>query len=80
MDISQLLGEKYLERFRIFYPVTLFPPNWDALLKNACPLCGCKLKKPKTKRILFCNSVKHPKPYIISLQRLNDIRFKYKKS
>ena len=70
MDISQLLGEKYLERFRIFYPVTLFPPNWDALLKNACPLCGCKLYEMRNKPFFYCKSKRNGHSFIINKSKM----------
>jgi hypothetical protein len=70
-NITNLL-ERYSkkENFRFFPEQTLFAPNWDALKKKACPLCGCKLKIPRKGKMAFCNSKKHGKSFIISLDKL----------
>lgn len=78
MQISELLGKKYLEKFKVFYPITLFPPNWNALLKNHCPICGNKLKIARVNKIAYCRSVKHKKPFVISIERLREVILKKK--
>lgn len=70
MRISELLGEKYLERFRVYHEVTLFPPNWEALKKYRCPLCGNRLQLPRTGKLAMCKGIKHRKPFIIKTETL----------
>lgn len=65
MDISHYLTEKYLERFRIFHEITLFPPDWELLKKNRCPICGNKLKENKQKTIRYCKGKKHRNNFVI---------------
>lgn len=74
MDISQLIGEDYLKRFKVYFRETLFEPNWSALLNDRCPICGNKLKFPKAKVMAYCNGKKHTKNFVIMLQRLNKIK------
>jgi len=64
MDLNINIDE-YMKRFRIFYPQTLFEPNWKALNINCCPLCGNKLKLTLNKKIIYCKGVKHRKPFIM---------------
>lgn len=77
-SVEELLGENYLKRFRVFYPQTLFPPNFDALKSYSCPLCSHKLKFPKRSKIAYCRSIKHKKPFVISSKRLLEIIYKIK--
>ena len=77
-DIKSILGDVYLERFKVFHPDTLFDPNWPALLQERCPLCGNKLKYPRiSPKIAYCDGVKHGKRYVIKKDRLNAITAKY---
>lgn len=78
MKISQLLGEEYLKKFKVYHQATLFEPNWKALIINHCPLCGNKIKKMKTRPLYFCNSIKHPKPFLIKQERLFNLKRKYR--
>lgn len=61
--------EEYLSKFRVFNPVTLFPPNFENLQKNLCPICGRKLYLTKDKRIARCKSKLNDK-FIIKGQTL----------
>lgn len=57
--------EKYMKRFRIFYPQTLFEPNWKALNVQCCPLCGNKLKLTQNHKIFYCHGRKHLRPFVM---------------
>ena len=48
--------EEYLKKFKIFYPKTLFPPNFENLQKNCCPVCGRKLYLTRNKKVAYCKS------------------------
>lgn len=67
-SISDYLND-YLKRFKIVNPDTLFPPNWEVLKENRCPLCFNRLKFPKGKNVAICNGVKH-KTFVIHLETL----------
>ena len=58
--LSSLL-ENLENKFRVIYPTTLFPPNWEALLTHNCPLCGCKIYEMRDKPLWHCRSNKHKK-------------------
>lgn len=70
--IKSLLSNYDLSKFKVYYEQTLFPPNWEALKVKRCPLCSCKLKIPLNKKIAFCRSKKHLKPFIIKVSKLNE--------
>lgn len=53
-----------LERLKVQYPDTLFPPDWKALTQTRCPLCGCKLYQLRNTNWL-CKSVKHKRRFVI---------------
>lgn len=76
-DIKNIVGEKYLERFKVYNPVTLFEPNWDALLERRCPICGNKLKIPRTNRIAYCHGRKHVRPFFLSIPKLQSIELRF---
>ena len=81
MNIKELLGDKYMERFKVYSRETLFEPYWDGLLKKMCPLCGNKLKETRNKRIAYCNGSKHRlSPFFIDKKRLNQIELTYSNS
>ena len=67
--VGGLFSTKYLERFKIFYPKTLFPPNFENLQKNCCPVCGRKLYFNQKKTIARCKSKANDK-FIITTKRL----------
>ena len=69
LNIKEILGEDYLKKFRVYHPVILFEPNWEALKKYSCPICGNKLKFARDKEIGYCRSIKHKNPFIISNKR-----------
>ncbi len=48
--------QQYLERFRVFNPKTLFPPDFSSLQKNKCPICGRKLYITANKKMAYCKS------------------------
>ena len=69
MDIKDLLNQDYLDKFKIYPEVTLFPPVWEALKEQRCPLCSNKLKFPLKGNVILCSSKKHNKPFIITVDR-----------
>lgn len=73
-NINELLGKDFLEKFRIFHPVTLFPPVWENLIQLRCPLCGCKLRFPRTGKIAYCRAQAHIKSFTISVTKLYEMK------
>lgn len=73
MEISELLGQRYMERFRVFHSITLFEPYWENLRKEKCPICGNKLQLPLNKKIFYCRGVRHKKPFIIGVEKLKQL-------
>lgn len=70
MEISRIIGDRYMERFKVFTPSTLFDPDLSLLKENRCILCGNKLKFMRNGKSAFCSSVKHRKSFIISVDKL----------
>lgn len=58
---------EYLQRFKIRYPKSLFPPNFEMLQKNKCPICFHKLYLNRQKTMARC---KQKDKFIISSSRL----------
>lgn len=71
--IESLLTEKYLERFKVYYDQSLFPPDWELLRKMKCPVCGNKLKFPLQRKIAYCKGARHTKTFIITKQTLEKV-------
>lgn len=71
--VASYLSKYKLEDFKVIYPDTLFPLNWEALKVGRCPLCSCLLKQPRSGKVLMCRSKKHPKPFIIKRTRLDEM-------
>jgi len=63
-----------MERFRVFHEQTLFPPYWEALKENRCPLCFNKLSIPLKGKMVFCKSKKHLKTFLISKEKLDSLK------
>lgn len=79
-SIDSILGSDYLSKFRVFHPQTLFEPDWNMLLKDRCPICFNKLKVSRNRPIAYCNGVKHKKNFVISKDRLEEIKLKFNES
>ena len=73
LNIKEVLGDDFLNNFKVVYPCTLFEPVWENLKVNRCPLCGNKLKFPFNKKIVICTSVKHRKSFVIRKERFEFI-------
>jgi hypothetical protein len=58
-----------LSKFKVHNPKTLFPPNFEMLQKNKCPICGRKLYIPRNKKIAYCKSKANDK-FVIKGQTL----------
>ena len=58
-----------LSKFKIHNPKTLFPPNFESLQKNLCPVCGRKLYITRNKKIAYCKSKLNDK-FTITTKRL----------
>jgi len=63
-----------LSKFKVIYDQTLFPPNWEALKVNRCPLCSCLLKNTRNNKYAMCRSKKHKSPFLISLVKLQEYK------
>lgn len=74
LNITGILGDKYMDRFKVFHEQTLFPPTWESLLHDRCPLCNNKLKFPLNRKIAICGGTKHRKPFVIGLDKLKDVK------
>jgi hypothetical protein len=61
--------EEYLSRFKVYNPVSLFPPDFSNLSKNLCPICGRKLYLTRDKKLARCKSKANDK-FVITSQRL----------
>lgn len=73
-SITKSLGDKFIEKFKIFPEQTLFDIDIRvAIEKHRCPYCFNKLKFPLKGNIALCNSKKHGKPFLISINKLNAI-------
>jgi hypothetical protein len=70
--------EEYLKRFRIFYPKSLFEPDFSFLKEFRCPICYRKLYWNREKTVARCKSVKNDKFFIrkdvLSKLKLNGIK------
>lgn len=73
-NISQLLGDKFMERFKLFPEQTLFPIDWNVLKQKRCPLCMNLLKYPRNRKIAVCAGNKHRKSFVIGLSKLNSLK------
>lgn len=69
MELNIQINE-YLKTFKIHNPVTLFPPNFENLKKNLCPICNRKLYLTRDKKIARCKSKKSNDKFIIRGQEL----------
>ena len=56
--------EKYMSRFRVFYPKSLFEPDFSLLKKGRCPICYRKLYWNMDKTIARCKSIRNDKFFI----------------
>lgn len=77
MEIKELLQDKsieeYMERFKVYYPQSLFPLDWDLLKRLRCPICGLKLKTPLNNKVAYCQGKKHKKKFIIRTDTLKKL-------
>ena len=70
-----MLGIEYLNKFKVYHQVTLFPPNWEALKEHRCPLCSKKLKFTRNNEMAICSSNKHRKNFIIGRKKLIELAY-----
>ena len=72
--LSSLLNHD-LSRFKLYHEQTLFPIDKETIIRakqeKRCIYCGLKIKFPRTGKIAYCNSPKHPKRFVIKLETLN---------
>lgn len=75
MNITEILGNKYLEKFKVHTLQTLFEPEAkdivEAMKQKRCLLCGNKLKFPLKGKYAMCTSKKHAKPFLVLKEKLN---------
>ena len=74
LNIQQILGDKYMEKFKIYHEQTLFPPDWNMLKENRCPLCFNLLHFPLKGNVVYCKSNKHRKQFVISEEKLRKLK------
>lgn len=60
MNPFESIKESYLDKFRLFRPVTLFEPNMDNIKIGKCPYCGNVLKVMRNGN-KYCKGSKHKK-------------------
>lgn len=58
--------ENYLARFRIHYPKSLFPPDFNALKEFNCPICFRRLYWNANRSVARCKSKQKDKFFIRS--------------
>lgn len=75
MEIGNI--EKYLSRFKVYNPKTLFPPTAEEFVywvsRNKCPLCQKKLYLRADKKIARCKSKKSNDKFIITGKKLLEL-------
>jgi len=69
--------ENYLSRFKVYKNNTPYEPRWNNLLIDRCPLCAIRLKYLENNKLVICPSKKWKKHFVISLDRLEEIKRKY---
>ncbi len=71
-NLSQLIQQDFLKKFKVHTPITLFEPNFEKLQKNLCPICGRKLYLNRQKTIFRCKSKINDK-FVITSRRLLEL-------
>lgn len=69
--IQMDIPTNYLDKFKYYPELTLFPLQWENLKEKRCAICGNKLRFPLKGKYAFCNGVKHLKPFLILKSKLN---------
>jgi len=72
-DIKSFFKE-ITDRLEVRYADTLFPPQWENLKEQRCPLCSCKLYLSR-RGVYFCKSVKH-KRFVIREKTYKELQKK----
>lgn len=74
------IDRNMLNRFKVYQADTLFDVEKDEMFfllkENRCLKCGNKLKFMRNGKMAYCRSVKHKKPFVISISKLNKINGK----
>lgn len=74
MEKIQIDTEKYLQRFRLFYPDTLFPLDIKGSLKaTRCPVCGNRIYQDIKGTGWYCKSKSKHKRFFIRTDIFNEI-------
>lgn len=74
-NINDFINEDFLKNFKVYYPQSLFEPDWEMLAYWRCPICRNRLKFPKGKSIAYCNGKKHMRTFIINKDKLVKLSF-----
>ena len=72
-NIKDIIGENYLKKYNFYSSQTLFPPAWENLIEGRCPLCFNKVRVNHKRKMVYCRSAKHAKPFIMRLQKFQEI-------
>jgi hypothetical protein len=74
------INKDILNRFKVYQSDNLFDLEKDEMFfllkENRCLKCGNKLKFMRNGKMAYCRGVKHLKPFIISIEKLNHINGK----
>ncbi len=65
MEFKDINIDAYMARFRIFYPKSLFQPDFKMLKVGRCPVCTKRLYWNIQKTIARCKSVKSNDKFFI---------------
>ncbi len=72
--LGGLLLNYDLTKFRIFYPKSLFEPDFKLLKIEHCPICTRKLYWNISRTILRCKSKKSNDKFFIKADTLNKLK------
>lgn len=64
MEINNYIKTDFLKHFKIYYPRSLFEPDFNYLKEFRCPICLHKLYWNRDKTIARCKSIKRDKFFI----------------
>lgn len=72
-SITDLLGSAYLTKFHINHYGLLFPPEWENLKLQRCPICFNKMTIPRNGKIVICKGKKHGRAFVLTIDKYKSI-------